>query len=131
MEEIRAAAHFCIGRAVGFAGLAISVIMISCSFDFTISLKMGLALTLAMTSVLFWHYQTAHTKKPERSEVWITLPVEYRPKNEASRDVFRRVMAETYLFYTVRAFSFSLLMLALWAAFELASLITGQRIGLT
>ncbi len=131
MEEIRAAAHFCIGRAVGFAGLAISVIMVACAFDFTMSLKMGVVLTLAMTTVLFWNFQTAHSKKPERSEVWIVLPVENRPKNEASREVFRRVMAETYLFYTVRVFSFSLLMLVLWAGFALASYITGEKIGLT
>ncbi len=131
MEPIREAAHFCIGRAVGFGGLAISVVMVSCAFDFTLALRMGLVLTLAMTAILFWMFQTVGNRKPERSEVWLTLPVDERPKNDASRAVFKQIMEDTYLFYTIRAFSFSMLLLALWICFAIASWITGHKIGLT
>ncbi|MCU0790503.1 MAG: hypothetical protein MUE79_05545 [Nitratireductor sp.] len=131
MDPIREAAHFCIGRAVGFGGLAISVVMVSCAFDFTLALRMGLILTLAMTAILFWMFQTVGSRKPERSEVWLTLPVDERPNNDAARAAFKQIMEDTYLFYTIRAFGFSMLLLALWVCFAIASFITGEKIGLT
>jgi hypothetical protein len=131
MDSVREAALFSIGRAVGFGGLAISVVMVSCAFDFTLALRMGLILTLAMTVILFWMFQTVGNRKPERSEVWLTLPVDERPKSDTARAAFKQIMEDTYLFYAVRAFGFSMLLLALWAGFEIASFITGERIGLT
>jgi hypothetical protein len=131
MEPVREAAHMCIGRAVGFGGLAISVVMVSCAFDFTLALRMGLILTLAMTAILYWMFQTVGSRKPERSEVWFTLPIDERPKSDASRAAFKQIMEDTYLFYTIRAFGFSMLLLALWVCFVLASFVTGERIGLT
>jgi hypothetical protein len=131
MEVFQQAADMCIGRAVGFGVLAISVVMVSCAFDFTLALRMGVVLTLAMTAILFWQYQRAGTRKPERSETWIVLSAHERPQNEAARAVFVKVLAETYLTYTVRVFSASMILLVLWLGFALASAITGQRIGLT
>ena len=131
MEAFEQAANMCIGRAVGFGILAITVVMVSCAFDFTLSLRIGFVLTLAMTAILFWQYQRTATRKPERSEAWMVLADHERPQNDAARAVFVKVLADTYLTYTVRVFSASMLILILWLCFAIASFITGGKIGVS
>jgi hypothetical protein len=131
MEAFQYAANMCVGRAVGFGVLAITVVMVSCAFDFALSLRIGFVLTLVMSAILLLQYQRTPTRKPERSEAWMTLADHERPKNEAARAVFVQVLAETYLGYSIRVFSASLLMLVLWICFAVASAITGEKIGVS
>jgi Ca2+/Na+ antiporter len=105
MEAFQHAANISVGRAVGFGVLAITVIMVSCAFDFALSLRIGFVLTLVMSVILLMQYQRATTSKPERSETWMILADHERPQNEAARAVFVRVLAETYLGYSIRVFS--------------------------
>lgn len=112
MEMYRNAAMFAVGRAVFFGGFAITMIMLAFSFDFLLSLRAGAILTLILSALLLWFGQTAPRRRPERSETWILLAENDRPKSEAMRRVFHQAMQETYYFYSLRAFAIAMVLMA-------------------
>lgn len=118
---------FAVGRAVFFGGFAISLVMMAFAFDFTLAFRAGAILSLAMSAILLWFAQTAHSRKPEKSEVWLLLPAEYKPQNDAARSTFARVMHEVYLHYAARSFAFGVVFLAI--AMLLA--VSGYELGLS
>jgi hypothetical protein len=126
MEKYRAPAQLAIGRAVLFGGFAISMVMLSFAFDFTLALRAGAILTLGMTAVLIWFAQTAHRRRPERCEVWLLIADRERPQSEIARRIFQDIMCETYLFYAVRAYAVAVGLLALGIVLAMS----GLRIGL-
>jgi len=112
MEIFRYTAMLAIGRAVFFGGFAISMVMLSFAYDYSMSLRAGAVMTLGMSAILLWFGQTAFSRKPERSEVWLLLKDDARPKCEASRKVFHQAMQETYYFFSYRACAISIVMLS-------------------
>lgn len=112
MDLFREVAMFAIGRAVFFGGFAISMIMLAFAFDFSVSLRAGAIMTLILSAVLLWFGQTAFARKPEKSEVWILLAEDDRPRSDAARRVFLQVMQETYYFFSLRAFAIAMVFLA-------------------
>ena len=126
MDRMQQAAQISVGRAVGFGGFAISLVMLSFAFDFALACKVGFILTLVMTSILLWFHQTAPNRRPEHCEAWLLLSTDDRPSGEQATAIFRKVMAETYLHFAVRTFGISMLMMLLWAFLAM----TGAEIGL-
>jgi len=114
MERFEQAALLCVGRGVGFGALAIAMVMTGTAFNLALSLKFGFILTLAMTAVLLWNHHYAPATRAERFEAWLVLPVEDRPSTDAAKTVFRRIIAETYLYFAVRSFAAAMVMMALW-----------------
>jgi hypothetical protein len=106
MDKIHRTAMFAVGRAVFFGGFAISLIMMAFAFDFALAFRAGAILSLAMSAILLWFAQTAHRRPPEKSEVWLLLPADDKPKGDVARSMFVRVMHEVYLHYAARAFAF-------------------------
>ena len=127
MDRIHKAAMFAVGRAVFFGGFAISVVMLAFSFDFLLALRAAALLTLAMAVILLWFAQTAHQREPEKSEVWILLSADERPRSEWARKMFVQIMHDVYLYYAVRAFIFAACFLVLAVLLALS----GLEIGLT
>lgn len=115
MDRMRDAAMLSVGRAVGFGGLGISMVMLGSAFDVALALRAGFTLTLVLTAILLWNYQAAPGRRAEQFEAWIILPVEDRPSGDAARGVFANIMAETYLYFAVRSFGAAMLMMMLWA----------------
>ena len=111
MDLYRDVAMFAIGRAVFFGGFAISMIMLAFAYDFSVSLRAGAIMTLILSAILLWFGQTAFSRKPERSEVWILLSEDDRPRSEASRRVFLQALQETYYFFSFRAFAIAMVFL--------------------
>lgn len=127
MDKIRQTAMFAIGRAVFFGGFAISIVMLAFAFDFLLAFRAGAILTLAMATILLWFAQTARNRRPEQSEVWLLLPNDDQPRDEATRRLFVQVMQDVYLFYALRAFAIAISMLAISVMLSLS----GVKIGLT
>jgi hypothetical protein len=121
MENVRQAAFLCVGRAVFFASLAISLVMLSFAFDIVRALQAGAILSMGLAAILLWFFQTAGRRRPEKSETWLVLAAEHRPANEHARRFFQQVMAETYLYFCVRAFGVGSALCAL----ALAAMLTG------
>ena len=120
MEKTRQIAMICVGRAVFFGGFAISLVMISFAFDFRLALRAGAVLTLAMAAILLWFAFTAEKREPKKTEVWLVLPEDERPKNDHAKRAFRQVMHEVHVHYARNAFLFSVTFFALSLAMQIA-----------
>ena len=127
MQEIRKTAMFAVGRAVFFGGFAISMVMLAFSFDFLLAFRAGAILSIGMAAILLWFAQTGSGRKPERLETWILLSAEARPRDEAARRQFLRVMHDVYLYYAARAFAFGVGFLAIAIVLSLSGLEIGLK----
>lgn len=107
MEKTRNIALFCVGRAVFFGSLAIGCIMLSFAFHPVMSFRAGAIMALMMAGILLWFAMTAHRRPPRRTEVWIHLDEETRPRNDHARRAFGLVMREVYGFYASAALKVS------------------------
>ena len=126
MQRFEQTAIVSIGRAVFFAGLAISLLMLGFAYDYAAALRAGAVLSIGLSAVLLWFAKTAHPAKLETCETWMLLAEKDRPANPAARAVLVTVLRQTYLYFAVRAFAFSLAMFA----GHLALRISGVQIGL-
>lgn len=126
MQRFEQTATVSIGRAVFFAGLAISLLMMGFAYDYASALRAGAVLSIGLSAVLLWFAKTAHSGRLEKSETWMMLADKDRPANPASRAVLVTVLRDTYLYFSIRAFAFSLAMFA----GHLALRFSGVQIGL-
>lgn len=120
MEKTRQLAMLCVGRAVFFGGLAISLIMISFAFDFALALQAGAILTLSMAAILLWFALTAERREPKRTEVWMLLADDERPRNDHAKRAFRTMMQEVHTHYARNAFTFSVSFFAMSTLMQVA-----------
>jgi hypothetical protein len=105
MESVRRVAMYCVGRAVMFGALAISLVMLSFAFDPAAACKLGGVAGLLVAAILLWFHQTARSRPPARTETFLLLPESERPHNDHARKAFGIVMEEVYLYYATRAFT--------------------------
>lgn len=105
MDKIRETAIFCVGRAVMFATIAVSLVMLSFAFDPATALKAGGTMALTVAAILLWFAQTAHRRRPNDTETWLLLKDDSRPAGEHGAKLFASVMEEVYLFFAARAFA--------------------------
>ena len=103
MEKVRDQAMLCVGRAVFFGYLAISMVMLGSMFDLVLFFRTGAILTLVMAIVLLWFAQTAPGRAPEKTETWLLLEDRYRPRNEHAMRLFFQVLQEVYVYFAMLA----------------------------
>jgi hypothetical protein len=112
MEKVREQAMVCVGRAVFFGYLGISMVMLGSMFDLVLFFRTGAVLTVVLALVLLWFAQTAETRKAESTETWLLLDKKHRPQNEHAIKVFGQTMKEVYVFFATAA---------IWIALGLAA----------
>ena len=103
MEVVRQTAMFCVGRAVLFGCLAVSCVMFSFAFNGVLLFRSGGILMVVMALILLWFARTAHHRRPKRSETWILLSEENRPRNEHAVRAFHQVQKEVYGYFAFYA----------------------------
>jgi hypothetical protein len=96
MEPVRNVAFFCVGRAFMFGWLGIGCVMFSFAFSPVMAFRAGAVLALGMAAILLAKAYGATVKNPKHTEVWIYLDDKSRPQNEQAKQVFGRVLRETY-----------------------------------
>lgn len=99
MENVRALANLCVGRAVFFGTLAISLVMLGFAFDVRAAFRAGSLMTLVMAAVLVWFAMTAMSRPPEKTETWLLLPKDQKPVNPHARSIFCETLRDVYVFY--------------------------------
>ena len=105
MDKIHHTAMLCVGRAVMFAVIAISMVMLSFAFDPAAALKAGGTMGLVLAAILLWFAQTAHRRRPKDTETWLLLADDSRPAGEHGARLFASVMEDVYLYFAARAFA--------------------------
>ncbi|GBD43696.1 hypothetical protein HRbin40_01175 [bacterium HR40] len=113
MEELERAAEISVARGVGFAALAILVLMLAFIFEPALSLLVGAAGALLVASVLELKARLAPSRCYRNTEAWLML--ESRPA--WSGDVAQRLVS-TVLAATLRRYARIALRVAVafWAA---------------
>lgn len=126
MDPMEVVTDRCIRRGLGFAGLAVGMVMLALSFDLPLALRMGAdmaAITAVVMLVGAWH---APRRNMRHSEAWATLSewqpelVRGRPKQEV-QDKLRRMLRRRLLWHAERV---GILALGLWG---LALLVLAAR----
>ena len=121
MDPLEIVTDRCIRRGLGFAGLAVGMVMLSLSFDLALALRCGADMVaLAAVAMLLgaWH---APRRDMRHSEIWATLSewqpqlVRGRPKQVVQEEM-RRAMRRRLLWHAEQV---GLLALALYAVLGL------------
>ncbi|WP_193181999.1 hypothetical protein [Nisaea sediminum] len=96
MEAIENAAIISVGRASGFAALAIVCIVMSLSYEPAVAARAGCILCLLVAAVLFHYARRAPTRPYRKTELWIILAKEDRPPKKIAQRIIGAVLSQTY-----------------------------------
>lgn len=117
MDPMEIVTDRCIRRGLGFAGLAIGMVMLSLSFDLPLALRCGADLVALTAVVMMFGAWQAPRRDMRHSEVWATLDdwrpdvLRGRPKQVVLEEM-RAAMRRRLLWHAERL---GLVALALWA----------------
>ena len=112
MEEIERAAFVSVGRACGFAGFAVLLLMVGLSFEPVLAARTGCVLCLMVAGILYVYAARARSRPYKRTEVWTILPRDKRPPAAAAQRIIGQALHETYLWFARQAAIVSGLLLA-------------------
>jgi hypothetical protein len=122
MDPLEIVTDRCIRRGLGFAGLAIGVVMLALSFDLPLALRSGADLVAMTAVVMLWAAWQAPRRNMRHSEAWMMLDdwrpevVRGRPKQQL-QDELRRVLRRRMLWHAEKL---GLLAVGLWVLTALA-----------
>ena len=111
-RSIEAKAEMSVGRACGFAMIAIITFMVGTIAQPSQSLAIGGVLTLLTCFILLLKANLAPRKPYKRTEVWLLLDKAERPQPTVAQQVIGRVMQEVFLRFALRAARLSLALLS-------------------
>ena len=99
MDAVEQAAFVSVGRASGFAALAIACFMIGFSYDPILSARTGALLSL-MTALILAHRCALALTTPYRStETWLILEKEARPPKSLAQKMIGMALRQAYAWY--------------------------------
>jgi hypothetical protein len=99
MERLRTVAFQTIGRAVGFAGLAIFCVMIGLSFDPLMAVRAGGVLALLLLSILLMKARSALTSDHRQTEMWLYLDRSEKPAEGYAQWAAATVLRDAYFWF--------------------------------
>lgn len=112
MDAIENAAYVSVGRACGFAGLAVFCLMFGLSFEPALAARTGGVVCLAVTLILAFYAYRARTRPYKRTELWLILPKDQRPPAGVAQRLIGEALRETYLWFAKQAAIISVVLLA-------------------
>ncbi len=122
MEAIENAAFVSVGRACGFAGLAILCIMTGLSFAPVKAAQAGGVLCLMVTLFLMFRAATARNWPYRRTETWLILGEDKRPPEKIAQRVIGETLRETFFWFAKQTALFSIGFLAASAVMQIAGI---------
>jgi hypothetical protein len=99
MDAIERAAYVSVGRACGFASLAILCFMVGLSYQPHLSARTGAVLTLVMTGTLIFRAGSAMARPYKQTETWLILEDPERPDPRLAQRLIGSALREAYLWY--------------------------------
>ncbi len=103
LDKLERLAHFSVGRAVGFASIAVVMCFLALAGDLVAALKCTGVLTLLITMVLLLKARLAPGQNYKRTELWILLKPPERPHPEVAQQIIGTVLRETYLMFALHS----------------------------
>lgn len=122
MEHIQNAAMVSVGRACGFAGLAIICVMLGLSFRPELAAKAGGVLFLFLALILYMYGVQARTRPYRRTETWLILKKDKRVPADVAQKIVGEVLRETYLRFATHTAIVAVVLIAFSATLKLLGL---------
>ena len=124
-DPVEVVIDHCIRRGLGFAGLAVGLVMLSLSFDLPLGLRCGAGLVAVVAGAMLVGAWQAPRRDMRHSEAWALLDA-WRPEVLCGRraevqDRLRQTLRRRLMWHAERV---GLLALGLWGA--LAVVVAGQ-----
>lgn len=113
MEQVEKMALVCVGRACGFAALGIVTFMFALCMEPAVCFKAGGILTLMTCAILIVNAWQAPAKPYKRTELWLMLEPEERPRDAIAQSVIGAALERTYLMFARHAALIAMCLLAL------------------
>ncbi len=98
-NPIENAAYVSVGRACGFAGLAIFCIVIGLSFDASLAALVGGKLSITLSLILLVLAWRAPARNYKRTETWLILQPGDRPRAEVAQRLVGETLRVVYLWF--------------------------------
>lgn len=95
-ERLEDLAEFSVGRACGFVAIGIGTFMIGLYGNMAMASAVGGILTLVTCLVLIVRALAAPSQPYKRTELWLMLRPEERPRPEIAQEVIGTVLRDTY-----------------------------------
>ena len=111
MRAIETAALISVGRACGFAGLAILCVMLGLSFEPVLAARAGGLMGLGLAAILAVFGMLAERRAYQETETWLILPKEERPPAAVAQELIGKTLRETYFWFAERAMVGSMILL--------------------
>jgi hypothetical protein len=99
MNAVDEAAFISVGRASGFAALAIICSMLGFSFDPLLAARIGAFLSLLTALVLAKRADLAPARPYLKTETWLMLEDKLRPPKSLAQTVVGRALRRAYAWY--------------------------------
>lgn len=99
MEKLQRVAFLSVGRAVGFAGLAIFTLMVGLCFDPLLSLRSGGVLLLLLVAVLLLKAYRVDSTNYRRTETWLLLDSGDRPDERFAGRAVSGALRDAFLWF--------------------------------
>lgn len=116
MDAVERAAYMSVGRACGFAGLAIVCVMVGLSYDPILAARTGGIFTFALTLFLIYRARISPKRPFRYTEAWLILSGSDRPSEAVAQQVIGRALQTAYFWY---AYQLAIVTVALWIVVEL------------
>ena len=88
-----------IGRACGFIGLGIMCIVLGLSFNPVMAAKAGALMTTGLAVILLLRAWQAPTRDYRKTELWVMLKKDERPKPDYAQAVAGQALQEAYMMF--------------------------------
>jgi len=113
LQRIEDLAHLSVGRACGFAALAILTFVVGLSDNMELALRSGGFLTMLVCLVLVLYARSAERTPYKHTELWLMLPKGQRPTAAVAQQIISRSLRQAYVYFALHAAVLSVGMLAL------------------
>ncbi|HEX2256377.1 MAG TPA: hypothetical protein VHG92_06695, partial [Afifellaceae bacterium] len=99
MEKLQQVAFLSVGRAVGFAGLAIFTLMVGLCFEPLLALRSGGVLLLLLVAVLLLKAYRVEATDYRHTEAWLLLDSSDRPDESIAARAVRVALRDAFLWF--------------------------------
>lgn len=121
MERLEAMADLVIRRALGFAGLAILLVVLSLSFQLALALRSGAILVTLVWLILLLKLVYVPSQDMRQSEIWLMVAERHSPDALSMQAAMRNAFANRLRWHADRIGVFAI---SLWAFYLVVSIVT-------
>ncbi len=121
MERLEALADLVIRRAVGFAGLAILLVVLSLSFQLALALRSGAMLVTLLWLIVLLKLVYVPSQDMRHSELWLMVAERHSPDALPMQAAMRLAFAARLRWHADRIGAFAI---SLWGVYLLVSIVT-------